>query len=182
MIVILNRYLNQWRAINKIWTKLALTNFSAHYGSLVSKKMILAASRLTSNIVMWRHIAHTSVTRHQLSMRMRIKMKFGKTYARQVISIELRKTRKHHLQACHRKETTMFTSHPGASLTFSMFINLINRSLTILFHLFYSHFNWYNKIDIVICKIDQSGDIDWKLVDEFAYCKYIVWFTSHDLR
>ena len=84
-----------------------------------------------------------------------------KTYARQVISIELIKTRKHHLQACHRNGRAIFKSYPGASLTFSMFINLlINHSLTISFHLFYSHFNRFNKIDIVICNVDQYGDID----------------------
>ena len=55
----------------------------------------------------------------------------------------------------------MFTSHSGASLTFSMFINLfIKHSLTISFHLLYSHFNWFNKIDIVICNVDQYGDMD----------------------
>ena len=78
-----------------------------------------------------------------------------KTYARQVISIELIKTRKHHLQACHRKEKAMFTSKLGASLTFFMFIKFfISLILTISFHLFYSHFNWFNKIDIVICNVD----------------------------
>ena len=61
----------------------------------------------------------------------------------------------------HRKERAMFTSHPGASLTYSMFINLfISLSLTISFHLFYSHFNWVNKIDIEICNVDQYGDMD----------------------
>ena len=84
----------------------------------------------------------------------------SKKNARQVISIELIKTRKHHLQACHRKGRAMFTSHPGSSLIFSMFINLIKLSLTISFHLFYSHFNWFNKIDIVICNFDQYGDMD----------------------
>ena len=84
-----------------------------------------------------------------------------KTYAGQVISIELMKIRKHHLQAFHRKDRAMFTSHTGASLTFSMFINLfIKLSLTISFHSFYSHFNLFNKIDIVICNVDQYGDID----------------------
>ena len=49
----------------------------------------------------------------------------------------------------------MFTRRLGESLTFSMFINLfISLSLTISFHLFYSHFNWFNKIDIVICNVD----------------------------
>ena len=98
-----------------------------------------------------------------------------KTYARQVISIELIKTRKHDLQACHRKERAMFTSRPGASLTFFMFINLfISLSLTISFYLFYSHFNWFNKIDILICNVDQFGDMDLKFEDDFAYCKYTV--------
>ena len=69
----------------------------------------------------------------------------------------------------------MFTSRPGASLTISMFINLfISLSLTISFHLFYSHFNWFNKIDIVICNVGQYGDMDLKFEDEFAYCKYTV--------
>ena len=55
----------------------------------------------------------------------------------------------------------MFTSHPGASLTFSMFINLfISLLLTISFHLFNSHFNWVKKIDIVISNVDQYGDMD----------------------
>ena len=67
----------------------------------------------------------------------------------------------------------MFTSHQGASLTFSMFINLITLSLTISFHLFYSHFNWVNKINIVICNVDQYGDMDLKFEYEFEYCKHI---------
>ena len=41
------------------------------------------------------------------------KMIMRKTYARQVISIELIKTRKHHLLACYRIERAMFTSHPA---------------------------------------------------------------------
>ena len=37
---------------------------------------------------------------------------------------------------------------------------------TIIFHffsvnLFFLHFNWFNKIDIVICNISQYGDMDW---------------------
>ena len=69
----------------------------------------------------------------------------------------------------------MLTSHPGASLTFSMFINLFNKlSLTISYHLFYSHFNWFKTIDIVICNVDQYGDIDSKFEDKFAYCNYTV--------
>ena len=131
---------------------------------------------------MWRPIAPTSVTQHQLGMRMRRKM-MTKTYALQVISIELINTNKHHLQACHRKERAMFTSRLDASLTFLMFINLfISLSITILFHLFYSHFNWFNKIDIVICKVDQYGDMNLKFEDDFAYCKYTVWAIHHDLR
>ena len=35
------------------------------------------------------------------------------------------KDKKHHLQTCHRKGWVMFTSHPGASLTFFMFIDLL---------------------------------------------------------
>ena len=69
----------------------------------------------------------------------------------------------------------MFTSHPGASLTFSMFINLfIKHLLTISFHLFYSHLYLFNKIDIVICNVDQYGDMDLNFEDDFAYCKYTV--------
>ena len=64
---------------------------------------------------------------------------------------------------------------PGRSLTFSMFIKLfISLSLIISFHLFYSHFNWCNKTDIVICNVDQYGDIDLKFADDFEYCKYTV--------
>ena len=52
-----------------------------------------------------------------------------------------------------------------------MFINLIIKLLlTILFYLVYSHFNLINKIDIVICNVDQYGDMDLKFEDEFAYC------------
>ena len=81
------------------------------------------------------------------------------------------------------KKWAMFTSHPGASLAFYMFINLfIKFSLTISFHLFYSHFNWFNKIDILICNVDQYGDMDWKFEDKFAYCKYTVWSIRNDLR
>ena len=60
----------------------------------------------------------------------------------------------------------MFTSHPGAILLFYMFINLlIKRLLTILFYFitfisFPLQFNWFNKIYIVICYIDQYGDMD----------------------
>ena len=69
----------------------------------------------------------------------------------------------------------MFTYRLGASLTFSMFINLfITLSITISFHLFYSHFNLFNKIDIVICNVDQYDDMDLKFEDDFAYCKYTV--------
>ena len=124
---------------------------------------------------MWRPKTPTSVTRHQLGMRMRRKMMMTKTYARQVISIKSIKTRKHHLQACHKTERAMFTSRLGASLTFSMFINLfISLSLTISFNLFYSHFNWFNKIDILICNVDQSGKMDLKYEHELTYCKYTV--------
>ena len=102
---------------------------------------------------MWRPIAPTSVTRHQLGMRMR-KMMMTKTYARQVISIELIKVRKHHVQAYKRKERATFTRHPGARQTYFMFINLfIKHLLIILFRSFYSHFNLFNKIDIVICNV-----------------------------
>ena len=77
----------------------------------------------------------------------------------------------------------MFTSRLSASLTFSMFINLfISLSLTISFHLFYPHFNWFNKIDIVICNVDQYGDMDLKFEDELAYCEYTVVAIRHDLR
>ena len=77
----------------------------------------------------------------------------------------------------------MFTSRLGASLTFSLFINLfISRSLTISFHLFYSHFNWFNKIVIVFCNVDQYGDMDLKFENEFAYCIYTVLAIRHDLR
>ena len=124
---------------------------------------------------MLRPIAPTNANRHQLGMRMRRKMMMTKTYARQVISIERIKTRKHHLQACHKKKKSMFTSRPGASLTFYMFINLfITLSHTISFHLFYSHCNWFNKIDIVIWNVDQYGELDLKFEDEFTYCKYTV--------
>ena len=62
----------------------------------------------------------------------------------------------------------MFTSHLGASLIFSMFINLlvlIKLLLSIIFYFISSilcllHFNWFNKIDIVICNVDQYGDMD----------------------
>ena len=57
----------------------------------------------------------------------------------------------------------MFTSHPGASLKLSMFINLfIKLSLTILFHVFnFIHILiCFNKIDIVICNVEQYGDMD----------------------
>ena len=88
-----------------------------------------------------------------------------------VISIEFIKTSKHHIQACHRMGMAMFTSHPDASLVFSMFINLIKLSLTISFHSLYTHLNSFNKIDIVICNFDQYGDMDWKFDNKFAYCK-----------
>ena len=69
----------------------------------------------------------------------------------------------------------MFTSRLGASLSFSIIINLfISLSLTILFHLFSSHFNWFNNIDILLCNVDQYGDMDLKFDDEFALCKYTV--------
>ena len=94
-----------------------------------------------------------------------------KTYARQVISIELLKKQKYFLQAFHRKESVMFASRPDERLTFSMFINLfISLLLTISFHVVYSNFNLFNKIDIVICNVDKYSDMDLKFEDEFAYC------------
>ena len=66
----------------------------------------------------------TSVTKHQLRIKMRRKIIMRKKYDRQVISIEFIKTIKHYPQDCHREGRAMFTSHPGSSLTFSMFINL----------------------------------------------------------
>ena len=116
-------------------------------------------------------------------------MMIKKKYSRHLISIELIKTRKHHLQACHREGKAMFKSHAGASLTVSMFIKLlislnllfyfiiyllIKLSLTFIFHFisFNSHFNIFNKIDILIFNVDQYGNMDWECVDEFAYCKY----------
>ena len=78
---------------------------------------------------------------------MRRNMMIRKSYARQVINIELIKTRKHHHQTCHRSKNAMFTSHLGASLTFSMFINLFI-SHNIFTYYFISfillHFNWFN--------------------------------------
>ena len=69
----------------------------------------------------------------------------------------------------------MFSIRLGASLTFFIFINLfILLSRTILFHLFYSHFNLFNKIDIVICNVDQYDDMDLKFDNDFAYSKYTV--------
>ena len=51
------------------------------------------------------------------------------------------KTRKHHRKTCHREGKAMFTSHPGASLIFSMFINLLIKLLLLYFILFHSfHF------------------------------------------
>ena len=46
-----------------------------------------------------------------------------KKSASKVISIEFIKTTKHHPQVGHKEERAMFTSHPGASLKFFMFIN-----------------------------------------------------------
>ena len=55
----------------------------------------------------------------------------------------------------------MFTSHLAPSVTVYMFIDFfIKHSLTISFHLFYLQFNWVNKIDIVICNVNQSDDMD----------------------
>ena len=60
----------------------------------------------------------------------------------------------------------MFTSHPGANLIYSMFINVAIKLLLIIifnfisFILFLLHFNWFNKIDIIICNVDQYGDMD----------------------
>ena len=81
---------------------------------------------------MRRRIAATSVTGHQLSIRMMI---MKKKYARQVISIEFIKTRKHHLQVCLIERMAMFTTHTGARLTFSMSINLLLKQLS-LFNVF----------------------------------------------
>ena len=98
---------------------------------------------------MWRPIEPTSVTRHQLVIRMSRNMMMTKTYARQVIGIKLIKKSNNNLQSCDRKKKAMFTNHKGASLTLFIFYNLfISLSLTISFHVFYSHFNWFNKIDI----------------------------------
>ena len=50
-----------------------------------------------------------------------------------------------------------------------------------MFILFYSHFNLFNKIDIVIWNVDQYNDMDVECDDEFANCKYTVLPISHDL-
>ena len=85
------------------------------------------------------------------------------------------KDKKTSFSSLPQKRRVMFTSRLGEGLTFSMFITLfISLSLTILFYLFYSHFNWFNKIDIVICNVDQYGDMDLKFKDDFEYCKYTV--------
>ena len=90
-----------------------------------------------------------------------------KNYARQFINIEFIKTRKRHLQACNREGKAMLANYPGASLIFYMFINLLIKLLPpiylfhfILFISFLLHFNWFNKIYIVICNVDQYGDMD----------------------
>ena len=60
----------------------------------------------------------------------------------------------------------MYTSNPGASLIYFMFINcLIKLLLTIIFYFisfisFVLHLNWFNKIDIVICNVDRYGEIE----------------------
>ena len=87
-----------------------------------------------------------------------------KMYFSQVISIEFIKTRKHHLQVCHKEERAIFTSHLGGSLIFFMFINLLIYLLNsyLLFHfILFDHFNYLiliNKSDILIDNIDQYGD------------------------
>ena len=85
---------------------------------------------------MCRCMPHTNVTRHKLSLRMIMKMIIRKTYAFEVIIIELIQKRKHHLLSRHSEGNAMLTSYPGASLTFSMFINLMKLLLSIAFHLF----------------------------------------------
>ena len=66
-------------------------------------------------------------------------MMMRKSYASQVISIELIKTRKHQLQVCYRKERAIFTSLPGASLTFPMFINLVIKLLLTNHFIYFIH-------------------------------------------
>ena len=83
---------------------------------------------------MWRPITHTSVTRHQQSMKMMKKL-MRKKFVRQIISIEDIKTRKHFFQACHRKGIAIFKSNSNASLIFSMYINVLFKLiLTIVFY------------------------------------------------
>ena len=98
------------------------------------------------------------------------------------------KTTKHHLQACHKKAKAMFRSRPGASLINSMFFNVLIKLLLSIISNFISfisfclHFNLFNKIEIIICNVDQYGDMDWESEDEFAYCKYTVWAIRHNWR
>ena len=91
--------------------------------SLGVKNDDISGEQLKSSIVMWRLIAPTNITLHQLSMKMSRMMMMRKTSASQVISIKFIKTRNHHLQFWHKEERAMFTSHPGANLIFSMVIN-----------------------------------------------------------
>ena len=76
------------------------------------------------------HKRHSTPT-----IRMRKKMIMWKNFARQVISNKFIKTIQHHLQDCHKVSRAMFTSNPGASIIFSIFINLLCKLLlTILFY------------------------------------------------
>ena len=91
--------------------------------SLGVKTNDISGEPLKIKYSIWRPIAPTNVTLYQLSTRMRRKMMMRKKSASQVISIEFIKTSKHHPQVWHKEERAMSTSHAGASLIFSMFIN-----------------------------------------------------------
>ena len=98
--------------------------------TISGEPLIIMYSNVKSYITNQRHSTPTKYENEK-------KIMMRKTSARKVISIELIKTRKHHLQACNRKETAMFTNHRGASLTFYMFIILLNKLLlTISFIVF----------------------------------------------
>ena len=89
-----------------------------------------------------------------------------KKYSRQVISIEFKKTKKTSSYSLPQKGKGYIHKPPGRKPNILMFINfLIELLFTIIFHFisfisFVLHFNWFNKIDIVICNVDQYGDMD----------------------
>ena len=121
--VIWNRSLLRWSAGDRTRARWVLMSFSAHYGASASRKMIWAAKLLNTSTPRMRRIRFT-ITPH---------------------TPQRRRSRRHRLKVRLMEERAMSISRQYATLTFSMFINLlIILSLTILFYFIISF--WSTKL------------------------------------